>query len=188
MNEKKELDVFIDTETTGLGHADKREKREDGIIQIGIAYRDENGEIITYSKLCRPDNRYFEGNRADEALNVSKIPLLAIQHAPRDYIVANMVRNYLNSLGNIVLHSYNVPFDKVFLEHEPWHFSYKWGYDPMKMMAKILKTDDWISLVKARDHFKIELDGNPHNAKYDARLTLLVYEECQKILGSDYHE
>ena len=33
------IHIFLDTETTGLGHVAKYEIREDAVIEIGLAFR-----------------------------------------------------------------------------------------------------------------------------------------------------
>ena len=187
-NKDETIHVFIDTETTGLGHKDKYEIREDAVVEVGIAYMVNNKEPFSKSWLCQPDSRFLEGNRADKALEVSGLSYRTIYSAPRDYIIAQMVRNHLHSLGNIELHAYNIEFDRPFLEKEPWDFNFKWGADPMLMAKEIFQEEQWLSLVKAMERLNIVRHGKPHSAGSDADGAMRVYYACLKKMEEEENE
>lgn len=180
------LHIFLDTETTGLGHVAKYEIREDAVVEIGLAFR-LDGEIYSRSWLCNPGERYFENGRADEALSVSHIPMDAILNAPSATEVSVHVKSFLANLHYPltnrpipILHSYNIGFDRPFLEKSPWNFEYEWGMDPMKLAAPIINPDTgaWPSLEAAMHYFHIEREGSAHRAGSDALAGLKVLEAC----------
>ena len=180
------LHIFLDTETTGLGHADWHEEREDAIVEIGIAIRID-GELYSRSWLCNPGEKYFENGRADYALSVSHIPINAIMNAARDTEVALKVKGFLADLHHPLtnrpiplFHSYNIAFDRPFLEKSPWNFEYKWGEDPMLLAADIINPESgrWPRLEDAMHFFNINREGNAHSALSDAIAALKVHEAC----------
>lgn len=180
------LHIFLDTETTGLGHVAKYEIREDAVVEIGLAFR-LDGEIYSRSWLCNPGERYFENGRADEALSVSHIPMDAILNAPSATEVAVHVKGFLANLHYPltnrpipILHSYNIGFDRPFLEKSPWNFEYKWGEDPMLLAADIINPESgrWPRLEDAMHFFNINREGNAHSALSDAIAALKVHEAC----------
>lgn len=187
------IHVFIDTETTGLGHADWHEEREDAIVEIGIAIRID-GELYSRSWLCNPGEKYFENGRADYALSVSHIPINAIMNAARDTEVALKVKGFLADLLHPLtnrpiplFHSYNIAFDRPFLEKSPWNFEYKWGEDPMIMARDILngKEGKYPKLDDAMHSFGISRKGNAHRAESDAIAALEVFEACKEYLEKE---
>lgn len=180
------LHIFLDTETTGLGHVAKYEIREDAVIEIGLAFR-LDGDIYSRSWLCNPGEKYFQNGRADEALSVSKIPMDAIMNAPSATEVAVHVKGFLANLHYPltnrpipILHSYNIGFDRPFLEKSPWYFEYDWGADPMLLAADIINPESgrWPRLEDAMHFFNIKREGNAHSALSDAIAALKVHEAC----------
>lgn len=182
--------VFVDTETTGLGHASKHEIRADAIVEFGLAFR-LGTDIYSKSWICRPDAKYLENGWADEALSVSHIPLEEIRNAPGDYDIAIAVKRYICGIHDltgipVLLHSYNIAFDKVFLEKRPWNFDYEWGEDPMLLATPILNIKGadgrirWPRLEAAMDYFHIDRQGDAHRAASDAIAALEVYEQCKE--------
>ena len=180
------LHIFLDTETTGLGHVAKYEIREDAVIEIGLAFR-LDGDIYSRSWLCNPGEKYFQNGRADEALSVSKIPMDAIMNAPSATEVAVHVKGFLANLHYPLtnrpiplFHSYNIAFDRPFLEKSPWNFEYKWGENPMLLAADIINPESgrWPRLEDAMHFFNINREGNAHSALSDAIAALKVHEAC----------
>ncbi len=179
-----ELHVFIDTETTGLGHVAKP-PRDDRIIELGIAYRDNHNLIVRRSFLCNPGPEYFKDGYSDEAISVSNIGKKDILAAMPDYEVVMDVSNLfdtLNKQSNLIFHAYNIPFDSVFLKKEPWNFDLNWGIDVMNMAHDFFNLpDDWrISLRRSLELLNIIPQGQPHRADTDAVSTLMLYEEIEK--------
>ena len=180
------IHIFLDTETTGLGHVAKYEIREDAVIEIGLAFR-LDGDIYSRSWLCNPGEKYFQNGRADEALSVSKIPMDAIMNAPSATEVAVHVKGFLANLHYPLtnrpiplFHSYNIAFDRPFLEKSPWNFEYKWGENPMLLAADIINPESgrWPRLEDAMHFFNIKREGNAHSALSDAIAALKVHEAC----------
>lgn len=145
-----------------------------------MAYRD-GSEIVSKSWLCKPDAKYFAFRRFEKALNVSHIKLEEIFESKEDTEVVKEVKKYIDNLGsNIIMHSYNIKFDKKFLEDDPWNFTYQWGDDPMLLADKIMNKGRYPHLYEAMENFNIQRKGNPHRAESDAVACLEVYEACLK--------
>jgi DNA polymerase III epsilon subunit-like protein len=131
--------VVIDTETTGLGHLDKP-PRPDGIVQVAIAWRDENRTnparaallpvpsavnvsawgVSSRSWNVNPGTEYLDFDRAAKAFYVNGRTLPQVLASPPARIVAEELRAFLRSLGSPEIRSYNVAFDEPFLAGEPW--------------------------------------------------------------------
>ncbi len=90
--------VVIDTETTGLGHR-AYPRRDDAIIQVGIAWRDASGRLLTWGETCLPDRKYLANDRAGDALAVNGIPLNKIYKARSDVSVAQDLRKRLAGIA-----------------------------------------------------------------------------------------
>ena len=183
------LHIFFDTETTGLGDL-ATPPREDAIVEVGMAYRFD-GKIITYGNVCKPYDYFFADGRADEALKVSGITMEEISKAKSEYDIAEEVRTILNKLilverQDIVLHSYNIPFDQSFLEDCPWSLGfYDWGEDVMDLAFRHfqLPTGYKIGLARTLERLGIKPQGKPHRAVTDAVSAMLVYEKIKEIEG-----
>ena len=181
------LHIFFDTETTGLGDL-ATPPREDAIVEVGMAYRFD-GKIITYGNVCKPYDYFFADGRANEALKVSGITMEEINKAKSEDDIAEEVRNILNKLilverQDIVLHSYNIPFDQSFLEDCPWFLGfYDWGEDPMVLASRDMGFNyDRIALWKAVKYYLIEApdESRYHSALYDAYMAMLIYEKIKE--------
>ena len=173
----KKIDVFVDTETTGFGHV-ANPQREDAIVELGIAYRF-RGKIEKIGWVCNPGKRFFENGRAAQAFSVNNISLDDIVAAPSDKVISKTAKTLLDSLGNVVLHSYNIPFDKPFLEKKPWNFGkYQWGKDVMDLAHDFfdLPQDYKIGLKRTLERLRIVPIGEPHRAATDAVSAMMAYE------------
>ena len=170
--------VFLDTETTGFGHM-ASPPREDAIIEVGVAYR-LNGSIVKWGSICNPGERYFINGRASEALRINQISIDDIFQAPNSFTVSERLKSMLNDLGEVVLHAYNIPFDKGFLDMEPWRLSslFKWGEDVMDISFRYFQLPSGykIGLAKTLERLGIMPDGTPHRADTDAVSALMAYE------------
>ncbi len=173
--------VFIDTETTGLGHV-ANPRREDAIVEVGIAYRI-NGRIERWGSICNPGEMYFRNGRAEEALNVNQISLNDITNAPHSEIVSERLNTILKGIGEIELHAYNIPFDRVFLDMEPWHLSdcFQWGDDVMDLAFNYFRLPQGyrIGLARTLERLGLRPDGAPHRAATDAVSALMAYERLR---------
>ena len=182
----KPLHIFIDTETTGLGHV-ANPPRDDAIIEIGIAYRNINNSIIRKSWLCNPGEKYLEDRYADEALSVSHISKEDIFASKSPQKVVENVVNLFASLGNgraVVFHAYNIPFDSVFLKKEPWNLNLNWGIDVMDLSRDYFGLPPFyrIKLSTSMNKLGIVADGEPHRASTDAVSAMLVYEAIMEAI------
>ena len=172
------IDVFVDTETTGFGHV-ANPPRDDAIVEFGMAYR-LNGEIEKIGWLCNPGKKFYENGRAAEAFSVNNIRVDEVALSLPDAEVSRMAKDLLDSLGNVVLHSYNIPFDKPFLDRKPWQFSekYVWGEDVMDVAHQFFDLP-WgykIGLKRTLERLRLEPIGEPHRAVTDAVSAMIVHE------------
>ena len=106
-------------------------------------------------------------------------PLDDIVAAPSDKVISKTAKTLLDSLGNVVLHSYNIPFDKPFLEKKPWNFGkYQWGKDVMDLAHDFfdLPQDYKIGLKRTLERLRIVPIGEPHRAATDAVSAMMAYE------------
>ena len=171
------IDVFVDTETTGFGHV-ANPQREDAIVELGIAYRF-RGKIEKIGWISNPGKQFYENGRAAQAFSVNNISLDDIVAAPSDKVISKTAKTLLDSLGNVVLHSYNIPFDKPFLEKKPWNFGkYQWGKDVMDLAHDFfdLPQDYKIGLKRTLERLRIVPIGEPHRAATDAVSAMMAYE------------
>ena len=173
--------VFIDTETTGLGHV-ALPRREDAIVEVGIAYRI-NGRIVRWGSICNPGEMYFRDGRAEEALIVSKISLEDITDAPPSVIVSERLNTILKGIGEIELHAYNIPFDRGFLDLDPWNISrdFRWGDDVMDLAFNYFQLPQGykIGLARTLERLGLRPDGEAHQATTDAVSALMAYERLR---------
>ena len=179
----KKIDVFVDTETTGFGHV-ANPQREDAIVELGIAYRlGEKVEKIGW--ICNPGKRFFENGRAAQAFSVNNISIDDIVASPSDEAISKTAKDLLDSLGDVVLHSYNIPFDKPFLDKKPWQFSekYKWGEDVMDAAHDFfdLPWDYKIGLKRTLERLGLKPIGEPHRAATDAVSAMMAYEKILSL-------
>ena len=179
----KKIDVFVDTETTGFGHV-ANPPRDDAIVEIGVAYR-QNGSVVRIGFLCNPGTKYYENGRAEQALSVNNIRIDDIIAASSDEIISKAIRVLLDSLGGVVLHSYNIPFDRPFLDRDPWQFSgrYQWGEDVMDVAHAFfdLPSDYKIGLKRSMERLGLKPIGEPHRAVTDAVSAMMVFESIKGI-------
>ena len=170
------IHVFLDTETTGLGPFTSPE-RHDQILEIAFVWK-EKGKIKYIQEFCNPGMEYL--NNADEALNIqgrTTKDVLAFQDIST---AAEKVKKHLSGLDNPIFHSWNIPFDRFFIEQDPWNLSLNWGEDPMVMASRYMGYSyDRIALSKAADYFEIEMPpGNFrfHTALADAYMAMKIWE------------
>ena len=184
--------IFLDTETTGLGLF-ANPVREDAIIEVGLACRMDN-DIYTWGSICRPPKKYFEKGRADEAMKVNCITLEEIKEAPGIYDVSTELHRKISHIshlpmvdrGNIMLHSYNIPFDRTFLSKRPWLLGeLTWGEDVMDLAFNHfqLPAGNKIGLARTLERLGIKPEGKPHRAVTDAVSAMLAYEKIKEIEG-----
>lgn len=177
--------VIIDTETTGFGHTAKPPRR-DGIVQVGIAYRDTDDTVRTWSEYCNPGEDLLRPGWADEALAVNGLPRDRIRASPSVELVAQQLHTRLEDIRQatgkpLELRAYNRDFDEPFLAARPWSVpSTIWGPCIMRAVTVYLEGPDaaWVGLRRATKRLGIGWpDGSPHDAGVDSHAALLVLEE-----------
>ena len=169
------IHVFLDTETTGLGPFTSPE-RHDQIIEIAFVWN-ENGKIKYIQEFSNPGMEYL--NNADEALNIQGRTIDEIKSYQDMATASRNVKKKLSTLQDPVYHSWNIPFDRYFLEQDPWNLSLNWGEDPMIMASRYMGYSyDRIALSKAADYFEIEMPENFrfHTALADAYMAMKIWE------------
>ncbi len=173
--------VVIDTETTGFSHVN------DGVVQVGIAWRDDNGDVNRWDKICNPGRQYFRNGRAYHALRVNKLKMRDIFKADPDHKVAEDLKRKLASIQEdksdpIELRAYNNGFDRPFLENNPWNLKWKWGNCIMLQANEHFGTRKKLS--DAVDSLGLKWpEGRAHHASVDSHAALLVTETIEGILN-----
>ena len=144
-------------------------------------------EIEKIGWLCNPGKKFFGDGRAAEAFAVNNIQVDDIVLSLSDKEVSGMAKDLLDSIGNVVLHSYNVPFDKSFLDRKPWQFSnkYQWGEDVMDVAHAFfdLPWDYKIGLKRSMERLRLKPIGEPHRAVTDAVSAMMVFERIKELSG-----
>lgn len=175
---KLPLLVVLDTETTGLGHF---RQRSDGIVQIALAYRaPDTGKLSKWSSTSHPGEQHLANGRAAEALRISGLREEEIRAAPPATEVASRTREHLTRLEAdyaVELTTYNLGFDRPFLEAAPWSLRGPWADCLMLEAHKHLDpTGKWPKLTEACRRLNIAYPGPTHHAESDAHAALLVHE------------
>jgi len=128
--------IVIDCETTGLG---AQRGRDDAIIEIGAVIISATADMLAgFERRCWPGEKYFEGGRAQYALDVNNINLDSLRRAQPTEEVAEAFRAWLGKWPSLPITSFNVAFDRPFLEAEPWNLKRQWGPCIMLHAAKHL--------------------------------------------------
>lgn len=167
--------IAIDVETTGLG-PNTNPPREDGIVQVGIAWH-VGDEILSTQWLTYPGPMMLENGRAAGAFRVNRLNEGEVRASPSAYHIAPKLHDLLHELrpdGGAILCSYNSPFDRWFLERSPWDLG-TWAWDACLMeRAKVkYRVGYWLKLTDACARAGIPVDlGRAHGAAYDAELAL----------------
>lgn len=175
--------VAIDTETTGFGHTLKPDPRDDAIIQVGIAWRDDAGELQQWVETCYPHPSMLVDGRAMKALEVNKLTLGEVLAARTDKEVSATLWEKLAKLRPLKLRAYNMAFDRPFLGLEPWQLVEEWGPCIMLQAQAVLDpTGRWPKLSAACRALGVSTESEVlHNAGTDARLALLIAEKLDSI-------
>ena len=172
--------IVVDVETTGLGHCGYP-KRQDGVVQMGMAWRDPVG-IQRWSSYCNPGEEYFIGGRADEAFRINGLSVEHVQKAKPAHHIAKAFWDKVKQIDptekKACFKSYNRKFDQPFLDAEPWNIpDERWG-DCIMLDAAAKLNARWLKLQKAAASFQIPWpDGKAHDAAVDAHAALLIHEK-----------
>ncbi|MHB8585217.1 MAG: 3'-5' exonuclease [Thermoplasmatota archaeon] len=175
------LPVFLDTETTGLGGG-----RGDAIVQIGAAFRHpETREIQTWGETCNPGEKFYANGRAREAFAINRLTETRVRASRTAAAVASDLRNWLagaKKLSPFEFWSYNLDFDRPFLEDSPWEIPGPWGGCVMLEAAAAMGMDvAFPKLQRAVEEFAVDLpEGRFHDATTDAVAALLLYEAIRE--------
>ncbi len=176
--------VACDCETTGLGVNDPNGTRPDGVIQIGLAWRNKAGDQCSIKFECDPGAEYYEGHRADAAFAVNgytpeKLKTLPSAAEMVPLVIAKIAEIEEAGGEKVRMAAYNSPFDSWFLAQAPWFLDPKhgiaWEDDLMVRAAKAVGIPSgengsgqrW-SLRAAMEFAQIERFGTAHDAECDA--------------------
>lgn len=143
-------------------------------------------KVYSYGQIAFPSMKYVTEGRADEAMRINGITSIDLLKSPMASEVAKHVRAQLGFLNDredceVILHAYNIDFDRPFLEAEPWNIQGIWGRDPMKMYADLFNDGRYAKLTNAMAHLEIERQGRQHTAESDAICAMLLYEKLIEI-------
>lgn len=167
--------VVIDTETTGFGHVG-RPPRDDAIVSVGIAWRNDSGKLQTWEFRCNPGQRYID-NADPQALAVNGLTKESLMTYERDLDVAEKLHYMLDYVGCDYLTSYNIAFDRPFLQKAPWSLPHSWS--DCIMLTATPPGGRWPKLKVACEQRGISTDGPLHSAGWDARLAYLLMEALE---------
>ena len=170
--------VVVDTETTGFGHIGKP-PRPDGIVSVGMAWRNARGKLCAWEERCDPGEEYYSGGRAIDALRVNGLTEDAVRQYPPSTTIAERVRIMLSMIGCAQLRSYNQAFDRPFLEAVPWSLQHPWG--DCIMLAATKPGGRWPKLKVACKERGIDTTGPLHSSGHDARLAYLLMEALNAV-------
>jgi DNA polymerase III epsilon subunit-like protein len=188
------MNIFIDTETTGLGHVDNP-PRDDAVVEVGVAYRF-HGDVVRWSTFMNPGAAPFADGRADIAMGINKISMEDVLGAPSPHFAYGMLarelewaRDACSAPGEpLVLVAYNVGFDRPFVEKN-WPFKAwleKNGVTwlcAMERAKMALGASGHLSLKKACAALGVHLDSAAaHRASYDAVLAMRVWEALDDLI------
>lgn len=168
----KERFAVIDFETTGVNYNFRRPPMDE-IISVAIIDQDENVLLNTYCDTVNIKSWY-------EAERVNGISPRDVKGYPTFVEIMPKVIEILSSYDYVI--SYNVPFEKSFLEnyaylYTPTDFSVskiKWGEDPMQMFMEHMNSRRFLKLTTAAEHFGYKY--NAHDALEDTKAALYVYK------------
>ena len=149
----------------------------DEIISVAIIDQDGNVLLNTYCDTIKIKSWY-------EAQCINGISPRDVKGYPTFVNIMPKVIEILSSYDYVI--SYNVPFEKFFLEnyvrlYTPTDFSIhkiKWGEDPMEMFMDYMGSERFLKLETAARHFGYTY--NAHNALEDAKAALYVYKALRK--------
>lgn len=166
--------VVIDTETTGFGHMGKP-PRPDGIIQLGIAWRSPSGKLRQWESICNP-GRWYLDNADPKALEINGLEYEELTQAPHITFVGLMLADMLAAINATEIRSYNMAFDRPFLEKAPIDLlGIPWG--PCIMLAATPPGERWPKLKVAAERAGVNLEGRKlHGAGTDAAIAYEVME------------
>ena len=180
--------VVVDTETTGFGHV-ARPRRDDAVVQIGLAYRSEVENIKTWSETCNPGENILRPGWADQALAVSGLTRDRILKSRSADLVAAEFRSRLAVIegegrGQVELRAFNRDLDLPFLAAAPWTVpAGRWGPCIMIAATEFLDGTDarWVGLDAAMRRLNVDWPQGPrHHAGVDAHAALLVLEALER--------
>ena len=168
---KNEKFAVIDFETTGLNYNPKRQPMDE-IISVAIIDQDGNELFNTYCDTVNIKTWY-------DAQRIHGIAPKDVRGYPTFAEIMPRVIEILTSYDYVI--SYNIPFEKNFLEgyarvYTPTDFSIsniRWGRDPMEMFMDYMGSNKFLKLSTAAEHFGYHYQA--HNALEDAKAALYVY-------------
>ncbi|MBQ7126893.1 3'-5' exonuclease [bacterium] len=170
MPRKKEIEIVLDTETTGLDFTRER------IIEFA-AVRLENGKIVDeYQTLINPHQHIRKSSMA-----IHGITQEMVENAPSE---EEVLPEILNFIGDYPIIAHNVIFDYSFLNEAKLRvFGEKFEnarIDSQAMFKEIAPDLDSHGLEALTNRFNVELN-NHHRAMADTMGLALAYPKLKKI-------
>jgi DNA polymerase III alpha subunit (gram-positive type) len=185
--------LILDVETTGL------DPETAGVWQLGyVLWRD--GRIIREGvRWVRPEERHWSESHRSLARRISGLTAAEEVLIAEAWTLEQEIRALLQGLAEwqapIVATSYNLPFERSFLDREPQAISrlaaeagIDWGWGPCLMTAAVNVLDPIrprLSLRSACLELDIPWSGS-HRALADARLAAQVGERLGVFESSAY--
>jgi len=174
--------VSVDCETTGLAHGTPGDPaREDGVVELGLAWQDKQGMIHAMKYECNPGEAFIGTERAEMAYKVNGYTEKLVRTFHPVEQVAREVRAVLIRIAEdtkepVTLAAYNAPFDSWFLAQPPWGLGPEqiaWEPDLMVRAAKAAgvpagTNGHRFKLDSAMKFAQIERYGQAHDAESDA--------------------
>lgn len=179
--------VVVDTETTGLAH-NASPPRPDGIVSVGLAWRDptiSTQGVFTTEFEANPGEEFYANGRADAAFKVNGFTADRVRRSAPATAAAEMLRSKLRALvaefGGVELVAFNDAFDRPLVEADPWKVSsvsgVTWGPDIADRAKKVMRyANGHMKLDACLSYFKIERPGKAHTAAADCHAELLLAE------------
>lgn len=171
--------AYLDVETTGT------DRRRHSVIEVAAVAAAADGlELASFSSLCNPGPEAML--LADRrAMAVNRIGEEEVRAAPPSAQVAAALRGFLATHGLPPLWSFNLGFDRPFVEGPPWSLAGPWGgcvmgaaMGPMGRAGALGERWDgspkWPTLGEACRFFGVARAG-AHRALLDARAAAAVH-------------
>ncbi len=161
--------IYIDTETTGFDPV------RDKIIEVGAVAWDQGVELGAFERLTWPGEPAFARlMSASVHRPINQVSVDKLRASPLPQEVAGELREFLARFPGASIHSYNVEFDRRFLNRCPWLLREGWGECVMHASARGGK---WIKLGEATVQFGLKFEGEAHTALADAQMAAKVHWE-----------
>lgn len=170
------MNIFIDTETTGLCH------QSDEVLEISII--NENGDILL-DTLVKPTHK-TEWPEA-QAIHGITPEMIRGNNAPTLKSLAPTIASIIHEADQVV--AYNVAYDKPFIEdagilsdfndQTPWFCAMEAFAEVYGVWDQYRNQYKWQKLTKAAEHVGHKWQGEAHRSLADCQATLSIWKWLQ---------